>query len=77
MVYQTEQQRMRYLVEFRLPSDSGIQSSLKEREGFPEGSAEDEEDVEDGRTPQAEGEVMIHANRYGLKDFALFHAFVV
>ena len=47
---------MRYLVEFRLPSDSGIQSSLKEREEVLEGS---EEDVEDGRTPQQQGELII------------------
>ena len=55
---------MRYLVEFRLPSDSGIESSLKEREGFLEGSMEDQEDVEDRGTPQ-EGEV---TNRYSVKD---------
>ena len=48
---------MRYLVEFRLPSDSDIKSSLKERECLVEGVMEDQEDVQEGRTSQEEGEV--------------------
>ena len=55
---------MRYLVEFKLPGDFRIQSSLKEREAFLEGSVEAEEDVEDGRTTQQEGELIKHAYRY-------------
>ena len=40
---------MRYLVEFRLPSDSHKESSLKEIESLPERSVEDQEN-DDERT---------------------------
>ena len=43
---------MRYLVEFRLPSDASMKSSLKESESLVEGGTDSEEDVKEGKIQQ-------------------------
>ena len=64
---------MRYLVEFRLPSDLSTESIPKERECLQEGSMEDQEDIQEESPSQEEGEVI---NKYLYEECCFVHCFI-